>query len=137
MFASIRNVNPMRRQFGDLQNLPQDLRMGFRHSSLWICGMSWKKAIFLTTQTLFFSRFFLSIRWQVLWVWHDIWLSSRQLMKELNTYYCTLCLCQCLFCIQKLLEKETFLLKLALSCFLSTRICCEILLHSSNTWRYQ
>ena len=44
---------------------------------------------------------------------------SRQLMKELNTYY-TLCLCQCLFCIQntfsllfffKLLEKETFLLK--------------------------
>ena len=26
MFATIRNINPMRRQFGHLQNLPQDLR---------------------------------------------------------------------------------------------------------------
>ena len=47
--ASIRNVNPMRREFGDLQNLPKDLReilwslnflpMEFRQYKGWFCTL--------------------------------------------------------------------------------------------------
>ena len=49
-----------------------------------------RKISFYLLRHFSFLVFFLSTRWQVLWVWHDIWLSFQTVNERTE---CVLCIC--------------------------------------------